>query len=149
MSEIEDEYESLKRASRRGMRRMRLAFSRPGRALHLVLEELKRAREKFPNQHLPQGTGPRVTPFGEVCLGGHGLFTAHLAHVTAKAKCQDPRIPDTWLQVITEEWGEYADTDPADREALKAELSQVAAVALRALEDVLRAEDEEEAEALG
>jgi len=124
-------------------------------AVELIMAERDRAEEKFPDQHLEQGTGPEVIPFS-----GYGLPPVHATEVDrvdtwtelgeadarglaalTKAICQvagTPENPDTWLKVILEEAFEYAEASDPGR--VKAELVQLGAMVLRALEDILAAE---------
>jgi hypothetical protein len=116
------------------------------RILTMLLEERLKAELKFPDQHLAQGTGPEVRPFSGNLTGLEyaeaNALTAGLFARMAKAECQaagTPENPDTWLKVIGEEFWEYAEA--SDREHVKAELVQVGAMVLRALEDILREEE--------
>lgn len=80
-----------------------------------VLAELARARAKFPDQHIPDGTG------GPVAVAVGGLL---------KALCQaNGPERDTWMNVIAEEVGEaFAETD---WNLLRPELVQCAAMFAR------------------
>jgi hypothetical protein len=95
-----------------------------------VLKELHRAQAKFPGQHLPSGTGPDV-----VWVPGKWATAREMANVLramTDAASEDGTL--TWRHVILEEVGEaLAETDPA---ALRAEVVQVAAMALRWLLDL-------------
>jgi hypothetical protein len=133
----------------------RAAYGEEALALALIQRERQAAEAKFPDQHLPQGTGPDVRPFigapDDSALWDYvsvdsdeqapdALAAVHYARA-AKATCQTagtPENPDTWLKVIGEEFWEYAEA--ADPEHVKAELIQVGAMVLRALEDILREE---------
>lgn len=86
-----------------------------------VAAELARAEAKFPDQHLPDGTGaPQWAGFRD-----------------AQREHTDSKLADgtvTWLDVVLEEAYEaFAETDPV---LLRAELVQVAAMAVRWIEDI-------------
>lgn len=86
-----------------------------------VWEELRRAEAKFPDQHLPNGTGKRWDR--DIA----GLARANCEHVAATGAL-------TWRDVLTEDYFKaLAETDPA---ALRAELVRVAAVAVRWVMDI-------------
>jgi hypothetical protein len=113
------------------------------RILTMLLEERLKAELKFPDQHLAQGTGPDVLPFAieGVIYTDEAMGRAEDYAQLAKANCKTSGStdnPDTWLKVILEEVFEYAEA--SDREHVKAELIQVGAMVLRALEDILATE---------
>jgi hypothetical protein len=108
--------------------------------MYAVMDELKRATTKFPGQSLPWGGGPgrfwMITgPIGVASQIQRAVVDAELRNGTA-----------TWFDVIAEEFLEAgAETgnskDPSDgpqeaHDRLKAELVQVAAMALRAVVDL-------------
>ena len=126
------------------------AFSRPEMAyaklMYSVLDEIKRAEAKFPNQSLPWGGDPGrywalTGPLGVVCNVQRAVVDAQLKESTA-----------TWLDVIFEEvleagaeTGQGSEVDrarmgsaanEAAHSRLRAELIQVAAMALRACADL-------------
>jgi hypothetical protein len=85
-----------------------------------IAEELARAYAKFPDQHLPDGTGRPGS---------------RTAADEARAACQaNGAADDNWHDVLNEEVHEaFAETDP---KALRAELVQVAAMAVRWIRDI-------------
>lgn len=100
-----------------------------------VWEELRRAEAKFPGQHLPNGTGTNWIDQIRPAYGWEGLEAVHAAHL-ARHECKRATRTDrlTWLHVLRENVAEsFAETDPA---ALRAELVQVAAVAVRWVMDI-------------
>lgn len=119
-----------------------------GAAWRLIREERERAEKKFPDQHLPQGTGPDTYPLDSPHIAGKffpwlcAMPASELAKIL-KDVCQTagtPEAPDTWAKVIGEEFGEYLEaSDPAH---IKAELIQLGAMVVRALEDIIRTEGE-------
>jgi hypothetical protein len=85
-----------------------------------VLDELAQAEAKFPDQHLPDGTGrPGDDDMAKL----------------DRAKCQaNGPDEDNWRDVLQEEVSEaFAETDP---KLLRAELVQVAAMAVRWIKDI-------------
>ena len=85
--------------------------------------ERNRQEEKFPNQHLPNGTSHLA--FDEL---------ENFARLAVDQAVDDGSL--TWLHVLAEEYYEAcAEEDPA---ALREELIQVAAVAVRWIEDIDR-----------
>lgn len=99
-----------------------------------IAAERARQEAKFPDQHLPNGTGPDWPILGVP----HNFWCGDAAE-TAK------RLADTaahhgtltWHHVLNEEFREAAaEADPAK---LRVELIQVAAVCVRWLEDLERA----------
>lgn len=108
--------------------------------MYKVMDELRMAEEKFPNQSLPWGGGPGrfwliTGPLGTASQIQRAIVDAELRNGTA-----------TWFDVIAEEFLEAgAETggpkDPSDDPQaahlrLKIELIQVAAMALRAIADM-------------
>jgi hypothetical protein len=92
-----------------------------GIVLRDVVNERDRAEAKFPGQHLPDGTG-------------QGWRKAHADF--ARQRCKDHAAAGTltWRHVLSEEVAEaLAETDPV---RLRAELVQVANVAVRWVEDL-------------
>jgi hypothetical protein len=94
-------------------------------ALEDVRDERRRQDVKFPGQSLPDGTDVAWTRASD----------------RAKALCEraarEGRL--TWRHVLREEfWEAMAETDP---DALRVELVQVAAVAVRWIEDIDRRGD--------
>jgi hypothetical protein len=88
-----------------------------------IWEERRRAEEKFPGQHLPDGTGQE-----------YDRLVADLARKTTKARAADGTV--TWRDVLIEEVFEaFAESDP---ERLRTELVQIAQVAVRWAEDIDR-----------
>lgn len=86
-----------------------------------LCHELRRAQKKLPDQHLPNGTGKRWD-----------ANQAGLAREKCKLASASGQL--TWRDVLTEDYFEaLAETDPAK---LRAELIQVAAVALRWVQDI-------------
>ena len=91
-----------------------------------LMDERERQEAKFPDQHLPNGTDK----VWSVIRDGARLRTDRRAELGTV----------TWLDVLTEEFYEaMAEEDPA---RLRAELIQVAAVAVRWIEDLDRVEVE-------
>jgi hypothetical protein len=85
-----------------------------------VLDELAQAEAKFPDQHLPDGTGRP---------GDDDM--AKLDRAKCKANGPDE---DNWRDVLQEEVSEaFAETDS---KLLRAELVQVAAMAVRWIKDI-------------
>jgi hypothetical protein len=104
--------------------RLRPVAAHAGRTaavLDEVAAELRRAEAKFPDQHLPDGGGdPR---WAELRDAQRAKTDRKLADGTA-----------TWLDVVLEETYEaFAETDPM---LLRAELVQVAAMAIRWINDI-------------
>jgi hypothetical protein len=96
------------------------------KVLNEIADERKRAEAKFPNQHLPFGTGLD----GDRDLAEHAKASTDLAAKEGSL---------TWRHVIREEFYEaMAETDPR---RLHDELVQLANTAMRAAEDALLAED--------
>jgi hypothetical protein len=110
------------------------------RLMYAVLDELKRASTKFPNQSFPWGGGPSrfwmiTGPLGVACNIQRAVVDAQRADGTS-----------TWFDVIAEEFLEagaetgrskHPDDGPqAAHERLKAELIQTAAMCLRAVADL-------------
>jgi hypothetical protein len=96
------------------------------KVLNEIADERKRAEAKFPNQHLPFGTG---RPGSEK----DALAAKRVTDMMAAAG------ELTWAHVIREEFLEaMAETDPRQ---LHDELVQLANTAMRAAEDALLAED--------
>lgn len=86
-----------------------------------VAAERRRQEAKFPNQVLPNGTGgPAMRMYAEL----------------ARATCDQEAVNGTltWWDVLHEEWAEAGAED--DHAALRAELIQVAAVAIRWVEAI-------------
>jgi hypothetical protein len=94
---------------------------RTAAVLDEVAAELRRAEAKFPDQHLPDGGGdPR---WAELRDAQRAKTDRKLADGTA-----------TWLDVVLEETYEaFAEVDPV---LLRAELVQVAAMAIRWINDI-------------
>lgn len=97
-----------------------------------VIEELGRAIDKFPGQHLPLGFGPNVRPLPL------GAGTIRAADLSAMMRCLTDEAADrgilTWRHVLSEEGFEaFAEDDPA---RARAELVQLAAMAVRAILDI-------------
>lgn len=112
-----------------GMHLLSVAFNAlPGlpRVLRDVADERLRAEEKFPGQHLPDGTEDTE----------ERRHAADVARVFTKRAAADGTV--TWAMVLREEFLEaLAETDPA---RLRAELIQIANVAVRWAEDIDRGE---------
>ncbi|MDP1878002.1 MAG: hypothetical protein Q8M17_10665 [Actinomycetota bacterium] len=88
-----------------------------------VAAERDRAEAKFPNQHLPNGTSEDM--WGGDCIAAKALVDFHLERGTA-----------TWREVLYEEVTEaFSEENPS---LLRAELIQVAAMAVRWIEDLDR-----------
>ena len=88
-----------------------------------VAAERRRQEAKFPNQQLPDGTG------------AEGLrMYADLARATCEQAASDGTL--TWWDVLHEEWAEAG--AEGDEAQLRAELIQVAAVAVRWIEAIDR-----------
>ena len=97
-----------------------------------VLAELDRAEEKFPGQHLPDGTPPHFERVGLDKAADQARRTADMYRVTTNHAARASKL--TWRHVLAEEFYEaLAEHDP---QALRAELVQVAAVALRWILDI-------------
>jgi hypothetical protein len=96
---------------------------RTAAVLDEVAAELRRAEAKFPDQHLPDGTGrPNDRRFADTARAA-----TDAALRTGEA---------TWRDVINEEVREaFAETDAV---LLRAELVQVAAMAIRWINDIDR-----------
>lgn len=112
-------------------------LTRTSSVLVEVREERARQEAKFPEQHLPDGTGPDFA----------WAFTGPASWVAECAKQETDRLADeqvlTWKDVALEEVAEaFAESDPA---RLRAELIQVAAVAARWVEDIDRRAGEQAA----
>ena len=112
-------------------------------AWELIMAEREAAEAKFPDQHLDQGTGPLWFPFDVDEISDPPLSLAQadtVAHFLKK-RCQviEPGDQLTWAKVIGEEYGEYIEA--SEPEHVKAELVQLGAMVLRALEDILATED--------
>jgi hypothetical protein len=88
-----------------------------------IWEERRRAEEKFPGQHLPDGTG----------LEGDAL-AADLMKIRCKQRNADGTL--TWRDVLSEEFFEALAEEESAK--LRAELIQVANVAIRWVEDIDR-----------
>lgn len=100
------------------------------RALLDLSEEMERAEAKFPDEHLPDGTGATLLRHGD-----HTMSRGEYADLTRRL-CQRAAAAGTvtWRHVLDEEVSEaFAESDP-DR--LRAELLQVATVALRWVIDI-------------
>ena len=101
-----------------------------------LLAELERAETKFPDQHLPSGTGDDAWEWpDEFYLMGH-VNPADLLAARARALVNRGLENGTanWRQVLTEEVAEaFAERTP---ERLRAELLEVACVALRWIADL-------------
>lgn len=99
------------------------------RVLLDVQYERHRQEAKFPDQHLPDGTGPTTRVWGRRAEERANMARRLVdEHVAAGAL--------TWHDVLDEEYLEaLAEDDPI---ALRAELVQVAAVAVRWIEDIDR-----------
>lgn len=77
---------------------------------------------KFPNEHLPDGVG-----------GPH----RDIAEITARERCEKRHHEGklTWLDILEEEMAEVAACS-ANTDSLRKELIQVAATAVRWIEDI-------------
>jgi len=101
-----------------------------------VMNERTRQDEKWGDQsHLPDGTGPSVRWYGSSDLI---LWekSASIAACDAKDRCQvhTENGTLTWLDILVEEVAEaFAEDDPTK---LRAELVQVAAVAMQWIEAI-------------
>lgn len=90
------------------------------KVLRDVLDERARQETLFPDQHLPNGTT--------------GRLRAHSDAIRRMVDTAAERNKLTWRDVLTEEFYEaLAEEDP---EKLRKELTQVAAVAIRWIEDI-------------
>lgn len=88
-----------------------------------ILAELAKAMAKFPDQHLPNGTG-----------GGEWAVMRDRRREVVDHKLSNGTA--TWMDVVLEESYEaFAETDPVP---LRAELVQVAAMAIRWIQDIDR-----------
>lgn len=97
-----------------------------------IWEELRRAEIKFPDQHLPNGTPAHVERIGLEKALDQARRTANMYRKVCKTAAADGSL--TWRHVLTEEFFEaLAEHDPA---ALRAELLQVAAMAVRWVKDI-------------
>jgi hypothetical protein len=104
------------------------------RVLNEIADERQRAEEKFPDQHLPFGTGPDVVWMPPIDRAE--VAARYLKGVTDAAAANGTL---TWAVVILEELAEaFAESDPR---RLHDELVQLANTAMRAAEDALVAED--------
>ena len=102
-----------------------------------VLSEVGRERirqdAKFPGQTLPDGTGPDVY-WAECWYNTSNRDLASLLRAECKRAARAGTL--TWLDVLAEEFAEA--TAEADFAKLRTELIQVAAVAVRWVEDIDR-----------
>lgn len=115
-----------------------------GSTLAEILAEATRSIEKHGEQrHLPMGTGPRELPLSTVATldGAAGLHPLMIAEDLAALATQDTKAHSeneggdgtiTWWQILREEVFEAA-AESGPRE-LRAELVQVAAVALKMID---------------
>lgn len=103
-----------------------------GQIIHDILQERRRAEEKFPGQSLPLGFGPGAYPLPS------GNVRSTAAALRDRVRTQtDVRADEgvlTWLDVLLEEAMEaFAEDDPAKA---RTELVQLAAMCVRAIEDI-------------
>lgn len=86
-----------------------------------VLEERARQDQRFPDQHLPNGTAELGDANDEI-------------HAKARVRANDSLGILTWRDILAEEVAEaFAEAEPT---RLREELIQVAAVAVRWVEDI-------------
>lgn len=117
------------------------ASERTGRVLYEIARERARQTAKHGDQsHLPDGTGPNVLLSG-IPMWDDSTRAGFLAN-WAKARCKAASQNEggngtiTYEHILTEEWAEaIAESDPAK---LRAELLQVAAVAVQWIETLDR-----------
>lgn len=106
------------------------------RVLLEVADERGRQDQKWGEQNHPNGTGPAKLPMPY----GSGSWSASVAaqNLTLITRCMAQIGQCTWLHILREEVFEaFAEDDPAK---LRAELIQVAAVAVQWVEAIDRAE---------
>lgn len=96
----------------------------PPTATVLCEVSAERARQelKFPGQHLPDGTGPKFAAI------------AKMAKERCKRAAENGTL--TWTDVLDEEFTEAVEIPTEDQDRIRAELVQVAAVAVRWIEDI-------------
>lgn len=94
-----------------------------------VAAERGRQDAKWGQQNHPDGTGPYASVRGGNAWEIAGMARAWCQHKAAMGKV-------TWLDILTEETAEAFAED--DRQRLRAELIQVAAVAVAWIEDIDR-----------
>ncbi|GAA2159263.1 hypothetical protein [Glycomyces lechevalierae] len=105
----------------------------PATVLDEIAAERARQDAQWGEQNHPDGTGPKV-----VLAGGNAWMEEHAEH--ARRECQTAADAEavTWRHILREEVYEaFAEFDPA---ALRAELVQVAAVAVAWIEAIDRRE---------
>jgi len=90
-----------------------------------VAAERQRAEAKFPDQHLPDGTGGQA-------------FTIAAGRFRAECQAADAAGTVTWRHVVLEEVYEAIAEPPARPDKLRAELVQVGAMVVRWIEDIDR-----------
>lgn len=96
-----------------------------------VLRERERQNQKFPDQHLPDGTGPCVAWTAD-WRNEPAMHLVEYARDRTDRAATDGTL--TWLDVQLEELAEAFTEEDTTR--LRAELIQVAAVAVRWVEDI-------------
>jgi hypothetical protein len=102
------------------------------RVLRDIADEVVRAEAKFPGQHLPTGTPPNAERIGLTKATDQARRTADMYRRVCQTKTANGTL--TWWDVLAEEFYEAgAEHDPA---RLRAELIQVAAMALRMVRDI-------------
>lgn len=96
--------------------------------LEEIQAEVDASTEKHGDQsHLPLGTGPKTTLFA----GWTAEQTARAAKHRTDTAAEVGRV--TWLEILTEEWAEAGEATGAE---LRAELVQVAAVAVKMIDAI-------------
>jgi hypothetical protein len=104
-----------------------------------LIKERRRQDARFPDQHLPNGTPEFAGRMGLVKARDAAQRTRDWAQKVCKGKAARGEV--TWWDVLREEFYEVgAETDPA---RIREELIQVAAVAIRWIEDIDRGPDRE------
>lgn len=111
-----------------------VSSGRTARVLLSIAEERERQDAKFPSQHLPDGTPDAADRMGLEKALDQARRTREMWKRVCKRKAANGTV--TWWDVLREEfWEVGAESDPA---ALRAELVQLAAVAVRWAEDIDR-----------
>lgn len=97
-----------------------------------VLRELGKAEAKFPGQHLESGTGPGLLWLAGLASNNSAKTLATVLRDRTNDRSEDGLL--TWRDMLLEELAEaFAESDPAK---LRAELLQVAAMAVRWIGDL-------------